>query len=213
VNPVLTYIQQNTLKEGDRLPPERELAAELGISRRALRQCLTQMELEGQLWRGRRNGTILGRAPAAAAVGMDRSFSMASPGDTMESRFAVEPAIAALAATKATEADLNAIETCMRRTAEVLNDDSWVQWDGAFHLAIAEATHNGIFVALVRAFNTARSKPAWSALRIASITADKRRNSVAHHRAILAALRQRSPDEASRAMRLHLASVQSNLFE
>jgi DNA-binding FadR family transcriptional regulator len=171
------------------------------------------MELEGQLWRGRRNGTILGRAPATAAAGIDRSFSMASPGDTMESRFAVEPAIAALAATKATEADLNAIETCMRRTAEVLNDDSWVQWDGAFHLAIAEATHNEIFVALVRAFNAARAKPAWSAMRIASITADKRRNSVAHHRAILAALRQRSPDEASRAMRLHLASVQNNLFE
>jgi DNA-binding FadR family transcriptional regulator len=213
VNPVLTYIEQNALKDGDRLPPERDLAAELNISRRSLRQYLTQMELEGQVWRGRRNGTILGRPPATAAVGIDRSFSIASPGDTMESRFAVEPAIAALAATKATEADLSAIETCMRRTAEVLNDDSWVQWDGAFHLAIAEATHNEIFVALVRAFNTARSRPAWREMRIASVTPDKRRNSVAHHRAILNALRQRSPDEASRAMRLHLASVQSNLFD
>lgn len=213
MNPVLTYIEQNALKDGDRLPPERDLAAELNISRRSLRQYLTQMELEGQVWRGRRNGTILGRPPATAAAGIDRSFSIASPGDTMESRFAVEPAIAALAATKATEADLSAIETCMRRTAEVLNDDSWVQWDGAFHLAIAEATHNEIFVALVRAFNTARSRPAWREMRIASVTPDKRRNSVAHHRAILNALRQRSPDEASRAMRLHLASVQSNLFD
>ena len=209
---VRAYVEQNALKDGDRLPPERELAATLGISRRAVRQHLTQMELEGQVWRGRRNGTILGRAPTIAA-GIDRSFATASPSDVMESRFAMEPAIAALAATKATEVDLKAIENCMRRTVEVTNDESWTQWDGAFHLAIAEATHNGIFVATVRAFNAARANTGWRAIRVASTNADRKRNAVAHHRAILTALRKRNPEEAFQAMRDHLATVKRNLFE
>lgn len=210
---VRAYVEENALKEGDRLPPERELAATLGISRRMVRQCLTQMELEGQVWRGRRNGTVLGRAPATVTAGIDRSFASASPADIMESRLAVEPAIAALAATKATEADLRAIENRFRRTVEVTNDDSWTQWDSAFHLAIAEATHNEIFVAMVRAFNAARSKPAWRAIRVASTTAERKRNAIAHHKAVLIALRKRNPEESGQAMRGHLTTVKSNLFE
>jgi DNA-binding FadR family transcriptional regulator len=212
VDKVRAYVEQKALKEGDRLPTERELAAKLGISRRAVRQHLTQMELEGQVWRGRRNGTFLGRAPAIAA-GIDRSFTSASPSEIMESRFALEPAIAALAATKATEANLKAIENCMRRTVEVSDDESWTQWDGAFHLAIAEATQNEIFIAVVRAFNTARTNPAWRAIRLASTSPDKKRKAIAHHRAVLAALKKRNPEEALQAMRNHLATVKRNLFE
>ena len=210
---VQAYIERKRLKDGDRLPPERELAAELGISRRALRQDLTQLELDGRLWRGRRNGTILGHPPASAPAGIDRSLATASPSDTMEMRFALEPAIAAVAANKATAEDIARIETCMRRTGEVTDDANWVKWDGAFHLAIAEASRNRVFIALVRAFNTARARPEWRSIRMSHITAEKRQNTVSHHRAIYEAIRGRSPEEAARAMRHHLSSVQTHLFD
>jgi DNA-binding FadR family transcriptional regulator len=211
-NPLDAFIEQKALAEGDRLPPERELALELGISRRALRQILTQMELEGQIWRGRRNGTFMGRR-TIGPVGIDRRLERASPAAVLETRLVVEPTVAAIAAVKASEADLSAIEICMRRTTEVRDDEAWVQWDGAFHLAIAESTRNDILVGLVTAFNRARATGDWRALRLAVITPEKRRMSVAHHRTIYETLRRRSAEDASRAMWDHLLSTQRNLFE
>jgi len=213
VDQVLAYIEEKDLKAGDRLPPERELSAELGMSRRALRQSLRRLELEGQIWRGRRNGTILGSRPPTAALGIERRLARASPDDILSARIMIEPSIAALAATKGSEADLVSIENCARRTAEAAGDDSWVQWDGAFHLAIAAATRNEVFMALISSFNASRAEGPWRRIRLLAMTADKRRNSVAHHAAICEALRQRSPEDAARAMRRHLAAVQTHIFE
>src|ERR1700754_2621209 len=77
-NELLAFIAQNELAEGDKLPPERELASELGISRRALRHLLTKMELDGQLWRGRRNGTFLGRR-TTGPISVDQRIIRGSP--------------------------------------------------------------------------------------------------------------------------------------
>lgn len=211
-NKLLAFIAQNELAEGDKLPPERELASELGISRRALRHLLTRMELDGQLWRGRRNGTFLGRR-TVGPVSVDQRIIRGSPATVLETRLVVEPAMTAIAAVKASEADLANIETCMRRTAEVKNDEDWIKWDGAFHLAIAKATRNDVLVGLVTAFNEARSSGDWQALRLSTITPEKRRRTIAHHRTICDMLRKRSADDASRAMRDHLLNTQRNLFE
>ncbi len=210
---ILAYIASEQLKDGDRLPPERDLAAQLGVSRRALRQALAQMEIQGEVWRGKRTGTILGRRAPLSAMSVDRSFSRASPTDIMEARLNIEPTIAALAASKATASDLGKIENSMRRTSEVTDDESWMRWDGTFHLAIAEATRNDIFVAMVAAFNAARAQPDWRSLRVAAVTPDVRKITVDDHRAIWEAISGRQPEEARRQMRKHLASVNRDLFE
>ena len=213
MDPVVAYIEERAFRNGERLPPERELAEALGISRRAVRRSLEYLELDGQIWRGRRNGTFWGRRPPMAALGIERRLGRASPDEILEARLTLEPAIAALAATKASEADLATIATYMRRTAEATSDDGWAQWDGAFHLAITEATRNDVFVALVTSLNASRAEGPWKRIRVAAMTADKRRNSIAHHRIIVDALRKRSAEEASRAMRRHLLSVQQHMFE
>ena len=210
---ILAYIASEQLKDGDRLPPERDLAAQLGVSRRALRQALAQMEIQGEVWRGKRTGTILGRRAPLSAMSVDRSFSRASPTDIMEARLNIEPTIAALAVSKATASDLGKIENSMRRTSEVTDDESWMRWDGTFHLAIAEATRNDIFVAMVAAFNAARAQPDWRSLRVAAVTPDVRKITVDDHRAIWEAISGRQPEEARRQMRKHLASVNRDLFE
>ncbi len=207
------FIAVRGLKEGDRLPPERELAAELQISRRALRQELGHLELNGQIWRGKKNGTFLGRsAPASASgFGVDRSLMRASPIDIMECRLVLEPAMSALAATKATKADLDKIENAARRTTEITEDEGWSRWDSAFHLAIAEATRNDILRELIHAFNAARAQPQWSATRIALISADKRRQQASAHREVATAIRHRRSEEAGYAMRRHLIDVCNDL--
>ena len=213
MDPVLAYIEEKAFRNGERLPPERELAETLGVSRRAVRRSLEHLELEGQIWRGRRNGTFWGRRPPTAALGIERRLGRASPDDILEARLTLEPAIAALAAIKASQSDLALIATYMRRTAEAANDDSWAQWDGAFHLAITEATRNDVFVALVTSLNASRAEGPWKRIRVAAMTVEKRRNSIAHHRTIVEALRKRSAEDASRAMRRHLLSVQQHMFE
>lgn len=211
-NKLLAYIAQNELAEGDKLPPERELALGLGISRRALRHVLTRMELAGQVWRGRRNGTFLGRRTVGPDT-LDQRILRGSPASVLETRLVIEPAMTAIAAVKATEADLVHIETCMRRTTEVKNDEDWIKWDGAFHMAIAKATRNDVLIGLVTLFNEARSSGDWQALRLATITPEKRRKTIAHHRSICEMLRKRSAEDASRAMRDHLLTTQRNLFD
>ena len=213
MDPVLAYIEEKAFRNGERLPPERELAETLGVSRRAVRRSLEHLELEGQIWRGRRNGTFWGRRPPTAALGIERRLGRASPDDILEARLTLEPAIAALAAIKASQSDLALIATYMRRTAEAANDDSWAQWDGAFHLAITEATRNDVFVALVTSLNASRAEGPWKRIRVAAMTVETRRNSIAHHRTIVEALRKRSAEDASRAMRRHLLSVQQHMFE
>ena len=188
MDPVLAYIEEKAFRNGERLPPERELAETLGVSRRAVRRSLEHLELEGQIWRGRRNGTFWGRRPPTAALGIERRLGRASPDDILEARLTLEPAIAALAAIKASQSDLALIATYMRRTAEAANDDSWAQWDGAFHLAITEATRNDVFVALVTSLNASRAEGPWKRIRVAAMTVEKRRNSIAHHRTIVEAL-------------------------
>jgi DNA-binding FadR family transcriptional regulator len=213
MNLVLAYISQSGLRDGDRLPPERQLAEALGISRRTLRQELLNLELAGLVWRGRRVGTVVGSRTVQSAPSIDLKLSKAAPVTIMECRMIVEPQVAALAAKRADQEDLAIIENCMIRTAEASSDDAWLQWDTSYHLAIARASRNDVLIAVVMAFNVARSKPNWRAIREEAITPEKRRRSVAHHRAIWEALVRRAPDEASIAMRNHIAGVKSNLFQ
>jgi DNA-binding FadR family transcriptional regulator len=211
---VLTrFIAKHGLKSGDRLPPERDLATELQISRRALRQELGRLELVGEIWRGKKNGTFLGgTAPSLlASSSVDRSLSRASPADIMECRLILEPAAAALAASKATEADLAKIENCASRTGEITSDAGWSEWDSAFHSAVAAATRNEVLIELIRAFNVARRQPQWSETRLAQVTQEKRRRQAAAHREISVALRRRSTEEAGLAMRRHLLQVRDDL--
>jgi DNA-binding FadR family transcriptional regulator len=207
------FIARHQLKDGDRLPPERELALTLDISRRELRQILARLELEGRIWRGKRNGTLLGKQPPAVNLSVDRSLTRASPRSIMECRLLLEPAAAALAALNASETDLANIELCARRTAEVADDADWTRWDGAFHSAIAQSTRNPIVESMVQSFNLARTRPEWSAARVAMVKPENRRQEAAHHRKIAEAIRRRDGAGANQAMRDHLLGVQDDLSE
>lgn len=211
MNPVIKFIERAELKDGTRLPPERELAITLGLSRRELRRHLSEMELDGLVWRGRRTGTIIGpHTVRRAAPSIDRHMDRGSPGDVIQARLALEPPIAALAAVHSTEADLAIIENCLRRGGELGSDEDWVRWDGAFHLAIAKATRNEIFVALVTGFNVLRGKSSWRTMQARTITPEIRRRTIAQHRAVWIALRDRRPEPAEAAMREHLEAIGRN---
>lgn len=206
-DPLLRYLDEAGLKDGDRLPPERELAARLGISRRALRQKLSALELDGRIWRGVGRGTFLGAKPVEPETGLLPDLSRVGPHVVLDARLRFEPVIAASAAMRATPHDLTVIDNCIRKNAEASDDSSWSRWDGAFHRAIAASTGNPIMLALAETLIAARQQKAWGALRRARVDSSLRRQAVIDHRRILQGLVDRDPVAASDAMTAHLNRI------
>lgn len=201
-----THLREAGLMPGDRLLPERQLTALLGVSRRALREALGELELQGRIWRGVGQGTFLGPKPAGAAWPETRARA-SNPLAIMEARLTLEPALAALAAMKATAADIEAIARAAGRGAETRDETSWGRWDGAFHSAIAAACHNPLLLAAFQAVEASRAMTDWGRLRAAITTAPMRQASALEHLAIFAAISRRDAAAAQRAMRGHLQSV------
>jgi DNA-binding FadR family transcriptional regulator len=125
----------------------------------------------------------------------------------MEARLTLEPALAALAAVKATAEDGEAIARAARRGAETRDQDSWGLWDGAFHGAIASACHNPLLLAAFQQVEASRALTDWGELRAAITTAPMRQASALEHQAIASAIAGRDAAAAQRAMRAHLQSV------
>lgn len=193
-----------SLMEGARLAPERDLAARLGLSRRALREGLAQLELEGQLWRGVGQGTFLGPRPVTEPM---RSMPAGRPLDIMEARLALEPQLAGLAASKASDEQLAALDQALRQGGETQDGESWSRWDAALHRVVAQAAQNPLLLALFEQLDSCRARAEWSLLQVRLLDAGVRHRSAAEHRRLAEAIVARDPAAAQAAMGAHLQSV------
>lgn len=205
------YLTASGSKEGSRLPPERMLAEELGVSRRALRQALASVELEGRIWRGVGQGTFIGPRPAAGFATFERAAVNSHPLALMEARLTLEPALAASAAVKWVPGDMDTIDTAVRRTGEAQDRESWERWDAEFHRAVASACHNDLLIALFDQLNACRARTDWGKLRALITTDQHRRKATEEHRQISAAIRDRDPNAAFNAMWSHLWSISQTM--
>ena len=199
------FIAGHQLRDGDALPPERKLAEELDVSRRELRAALASLEASGRVWRGVGRGTYLGARPLKFAPTLRGLRAGASPADIAEMRLLFEPALAELAATKASGDDLLELEKCARKNAAAKNDEEWQQWDHRFHLLIGQATRNPALIALMEVINGMRVKPD---VREKTSAQETRRYFAQQHQEIVSAMKERNGEAAARCMREHLMSVQ-----
>ncbi|MGI4982219.1 MAG: FadR/GntR family transcriptional regulator [Janthinobacterium lividum] len=206
---IRALIGSRGLKDGDMLPPERELSEALGVSRRALRDALGSMEGNAEIWRGVGRGTFLGTRPVKFGRGLDILTDNTSPADIAELRLALEPAIAELAAVKASAEDLEALDNCVRKHAETRDDETWRKWDHRFHYLIARSTRNPAMIALMEAINVVRGQPG---SRTKLPDADTCRKYASQHREVSDAIAARDPSLARERMRSHLFQVQTFLL-
>lgn len=202
---LLDYIADHQLKDGDALPPERKLAEDLKVSRRELRSSLASLEASGRVWRGVGRGTYLGARPLKFAPTLRGLRAGASPADIAEMRLLFEPALAQLAATKASRDDLLELEKCARKNAAAKNDEEWQQWDHRFHLLIGQATRNPALISLMEVINGMRVKPD---VREKTSAQETRGFFAQQHQDIVSAMKARDGEAAARYMREHLLSVQ-----
>ena len=196
-----------------RLPPERVLAAKLGITRTALRKALSVLEAENKIWRHVGRGTFTGERPARADNDhLSKVISTTHPAEIMEARKVLEPKMAAIAAFRATPNDLERMEHCLLKTETTEDLSTFEHWDSALHLAIAESSHNLLLISLFKTVNNLRQDRLWGRLKEAAMTSKRQKAYIHQHRDLVAAIQNRDAANAEKIMRTHLESVQKNLL-
>lgn len=153
-------IEQSNMQVGERLPAERKLCEQLGVSRSSLREAIQQLSSIGILLSKAGAGTYLQQLPATWSqhqiveplsnlMHQDPEYRF----DVQEARMVLEGGTAWYAAQRATPADLENIRQCYEQINhfQVLGDDAQAAIaDAKFHLAIAEASHNLVLIQMMR---------------------------------------------------------------
>ena len=206
---VLDYLRHQQLHDQARLPPERELAAVLGVTRAQLRTGLAKLKAGGKLWGSVGRGTFVGRQPVIDPAVALRLSAISNPRDVMETRLTLEPMLASLAAVRASPLQIAALDKSVRQGRDAKDRASFQRSDEVFHRTIAEAAGNRILLALFTAVMECRRKEVWGNLGERILTNDRRETYNNHHAACLAAIRDRHAERAAAAMRQHLDLVAS----
>lgn len=204
VEQLCSYIADNQLSPGDRLPAERELAANLGVSRASLSQALVALEVQGVLAVRHGDGATLVRRPTEErAVKALREHADRMP-DIIEAREALEVKLAGLAAARRSDAEMAAIDAAIvTMEAEVTEGERGVVGDERFHEAITAAAHSSLLAKLMHEISGLIRET-----RIESLSqADRPQASLEGHRRIADAVRDRDSRQAEMAMAQHLRLV------
>ena len=199
-------IRKGRFKPGDRLPSERDLAAQIKISRATLREALRVMQLQGVIVSRRGSGNYIA---SGNAQDLARTLDQLALKDIFELRFIIEPPIAALAAQRATSGDIATLENILHKhEQQATHQKNFGDSDAEFHAAMAAATHNH---ALVQIGATLMQVIAPS--RIKSLqTARRAQSSLTSHRTLLDAICAHDPQRAQSEMEEHIRSVDRALF-
>lgn len=206
-------LDEGSVAEEQRLPPERMLAAQLGIGRRALRRALEVLEAEGRIWRHQGKGTFLGPRPAHPQTNLEELSKRTHPLEVMDVRLEIEPALARLAALRASNGDIERLSRLAEKTAATADADSRELWDSALHRAIAEAAGNNLLLAIFDMVDRIRQDKTWRLLRERARSGDRQQLYVDQHRRVIAAITQRKAHAAEQAMREHLELVRDGLLQ
>ncbi|WP_339948079.1 FadR/GntR family transcriptional regulator [uncultured Albimonas sp.] len=194
---------------GEALPPERELAADSGLSRSSVREALRLLETEGLLTTraGRAGGSVVtrpGRGSIARSVELFVRAHGMGLGALLDCRLAVEPMLARLAARNRTEAQLAEISAIHERfVASVDEVPAYKRINLDWHLAVARASGNEPLMALMEAV-TAPIRDAQEYRHVT--TPDLRRGAVRAHSVILEAIAARDGEAAFKRMERHVGA-------
>jgi GntR family transcriptional repressor for pyruvate dehydrogenase complex len=213
VRQIKTLVQEGRLKSGDRLPPERDLAERFKVSRTSVREALRALESlglieirpgEGAFVRGVSVESLI--EPLALVILTQRE----AVGELFEARRVLEPAIAGLAARRATNEEIHEMERILAEQArEVAAGRTGLAQDAAFHAAIASSAHNRAISRLVNALMDLLSQSREESLQ----TPGRPTRSHQDHRKILDAIQRRDEAVAHRVMLDHIVAVEALVME
>lgn len=200
---IRVLIEQDGLRAGARLPAERELALQLGVSRPSLREALIALEIEGRVEIRGGSGVYVCAVPVDG--GGATSSLGESPAELMQARVVIESAVITLAAARVTKIGLQRIEEALNAMREEhLNGSRPVEADRRFHLSIAEMAGNSVLVDIAGTLFDGRHSPIAARMSGQVESTHTWQAALAEHEAIYRALEARNPQAAAAAMCSHL---------
>lgn len=205
-------------RAGHRLPPERELGTQFGVSRTTVRRVLQELKEQQLITQTVGSGTyVSAQAPAVLArLGAARAVAegagVVTPAELMSARLVLEPALIESVIGHATAADFARMDECNDHAEAATTLEDFEHWDAQLHAAIAAAAHNSVIEQVFRLVSRARDQTEWGVLKRRSATPERRVAYQREHRALVEALKQRDADRARELCRAHLQHVRMNML-
>jgi GntR family transcriptional repressor for pyruvate dehydrogenase complex len=206
-------IIDESLHPGDKLPSERNFAERLGVSRTVIREAIRVLSAQGLAEARPGSGTYIRElSPNDAAAPIELLLNLRQAPDRYddlhEVRRTLEVEIAGLAAERATDEDYAALEGAIEEIATHMGDPKhFVQYDLAFHSALAAATHNDLYSVLLAPITGLLLEFRLTAYHYNAQSSIE--GALTHHRRILSRVKAHDPEGARQAMRDHLHQARS----
>lgn len=211
---------------GTRLPPERQISAEFGMSRTIVRKAIDMLEAFDLVsrqqsrsrfvtYRARRPGEGGGDEQRGSAGGDDSLGDVAettSPLDLNVVRTIFEPEMVRLATINMSARDIANLRRIVDGLCAVTtNATDFAQWEEQFHLALAEGTHNVLLAAVYRLINGVKRHAHWSATREKTLSPNRIKEYQKLYRSVCAALEARDIESAVEFAKLTMVEAQRDL--
>ncbi len=203
------YVAERGLESGARLPGEIDLAKICGVSRPTIREAMVALEIAGELEIRSGSGAYVREAVNPMSLVLD---SGPGPFELLRARLLIEGEICADAALYASAGDLAKIEKTLQQMRKLVLAKTNAQVsDRQFHVAIGEAAKNSVLASIVDGLWAGMFAPMYHRLSQRAGLDQHQAAALEDHEAIFAAIAERNPNEARRAMRRHLLHVEEHL--
>lgn len=213
VKNLLALLKEKKLQPGDRLPPERELAERLQVSRPSLREALRALSIMHVVEIRQGSGTYISALePKSLVEHLDFVFALADSTylSLFEARKVIEVGICGLAAQRITDAEISRLEECLSKSLLGLNNaDLYLQADVELHEIITEAAASPILGRVMASISHLGRASRQRTVVLPGIA----HQVIEDHRAIVHALKMRDPEAARLAMYQHLTHVEERLLK
>ncbi|OLF75252.1 hypothetical protein AWH62_05360 [Maricaulis sp. W15] len=201
---IIALIDEGKFPPGSRLPGERDLATQLGVSRVTVREAQIALQAQGRIEVRTGSGAkVLPATPSSDALPTIEAFELT------QARTLIESEAAALAATMITDEELEQLDRLVSKMSDDSENDEALHQDAdrEFHLTIARASKNAAIIDMIERlwrFRTEIDEIRNAYDSICGISPEMR---LSEHRDIALALRERDPEKARAAMRRHFACI------
>ena len=210
IQQIKKQIKKGILKPGEKLPSERNLGIQLGVSRASVREAIQALAFSGYLEVIQGKGTyILEMATQYdEIVKFFSEFSNYSLDYLMEARIMLEGEFARLAALNASQEEIDVIERVFNEIASSKDLNTFFVKDLEFHLTIAKATHNPIMNGLMKIIGEMLYK---ETQKIIEISKDTKENTIETTRELVQAIKKRNAEQAKELMSEHIRNIRVSL--
>jgi len=219
IEQIMNLIKNNKLKPEDKLPPERELAEKLSISRGSLREAFRVLESRGLIKSKPGGGRFIREIKKDAFIDTKNvilNLEKSSILELLEAREIFEVRVVEFAAERATAEDIKVIEEVFSRLSEEggtedrgAKDEEKMESDTEFHMAIARASHNFVFINIIRLHLDLLKETRKKTWQIPG----RREEQQGEHQAIFQAIKEHNSKKAAKAMLQHLINLRKVIIK